>query len=803
MTSSDVRSGLRALGWVMALTGASVILQEQASAALLSTVVGADGPAGAIVIGVFFLGLALGGLVGAGQAGRARDPRRLCVVLAAFIGGWSLCIAFSFPLFQSVSSQAITRLGETGGASLLAVRLVISTFWILPASVAAGASFPALLALLPRRLIGSRTRLIPRMYALDLLGSALGAGLGCFWLFPTLGLTGTLLVVSLLQAAACALLLRSARAVPVLRPPLAREPGIDTFRSWREVPVAGAFWSGFCFFGFEVLWMHLVGSVIGSSVYAFGTVLTVVVAGLAGASAIISSRRLSRGAGRSGGAFAFLVASGALAATFPLWPRAPALLAHWGEGLGSFASSELLRFALALALLGIPALALGLVYPILLAKAGSLAALPARAAGVLQAFNAIGCVLGALVTGFLLIPALGSQQSYRSLTILLAVCGLATLVGERRRGGSKKFSAFLSMALVAVGLALPSWSLLSLTSGLSIYFRPLWVTPESRLLFFGEDLASGITTVVENPAGEGAPADRVRVLLSNGKLQGDDRSNRSPQVILGLLPLFHQERRDRALLIGMGTGQTAHVLAAVGFRRLDVAEISPRVVEASVRFFTPIHHNVLRLPSVRLFREDGRSVLLRTRGPYDVIVVQVNSAWFAGASNVYSREFYRLARSRMASDGVLEQWFPLHHVTWVDVASAISTLREAFPHVSMWRMGPGAYLMASGNRLLPDPAAPQKLEAIPALSPDLRELEKALAVPASQLGRFLFLDEEATARLLERGRQNGVAPTTDSNRRVEYILPRRNVGQAEDIDLLVEKLLRFSLDENSSRNPVP
>ena len=94
--------------------------------------------------------------------------------------------------------------------------------------------------------------------------------------------------------------------------------------------------------------------------------------------------------------------------------------------------------------------------------------------------------LGALVTGFLLIPTLGSQQSYRSLTILLAVCGLATLVGERRGGGSKKVLAFLSMALVVVVLALPSWNLLSLTSGLSIYFRPLWVTPESRLLFFGD-----------------------------------------------------------------------------------------------------------------------------------------------------------------------------------------------------------------------------------------------------------------------------------------------------------------------------
>src|SRR5205814_187559 len=80
---------------------------------------------------------------------------------------------------------------------------------------------------------------------------------------------------------------------------------------------------------------------------------------------------------------------------------------------------------------------------------------------------------------------------------------------------------------------------------------------------------------------------------------------------------------------------------------LDVAELAPGIVEAARAHFADVNGDVLSRPEVHLALEDGRNFLLRGSDAYDLITVELTSVWFQGACNLYSRQFYDLARARL------------------------------------------------------------------------------------------------------------------------------------------------------------
>ena len=47
-----------------------------------------------------------------------------------------------------------------------------------------------------------------------------------------------------------------------------------------------------------------------------------------------------------------------------------------------------------------------------------------------------------------------------------------------------------------------------------------------------------------------------------------------------------------------------------------------------------------------MYYSDGRNYLLTQNKRYDLISMELTSIWFAGAANLYNREFYQLAKAR-------------------------------------------------------------------------------------------------------------------------------------------------------------
>ena len=106
---------------------------------------------------------------------------------------------------------------------------------------------------------------------------------------------------------------------------------------------------------------------------------------------------------------------------------------------------------------------------------------------------------------------------------------------------------------------------------------------------------------------------------------------------------------------------------------------------------------------------DGRNVLLVAKEPYDLITIELTSVWFAGASNLYSTEFYQLAKRRLAKGGVLQQWVQLHHIRPRELAVIVRTLQAEFAHVALFEGGAQGILVASEEPLVASRASLSRL----------------------------------------------------------------------------------------------
>jgi len=695
-------------------------------------------------------------------------PLKTYAMLEAAVALWALFLWLFFDQLIDLFVPFL-RAGLDSTVASQAARVLVAGCWILPATIPMGASFPAIVDALGRIRPHQAGRGISRFYSLNLLGAILGAIGGPFLLFPLLGLDSALLVTFLVDLAAALIALKLVRGTPedgaVPKVPVAAASGTPSSNGLLLSLAAG---SGFLFFSLEIVWTHLIGVVLGNSVYAFAAMLASVLIGL-GLGGFLTTVRFRATQHAPVQELSTLLFAGALvlSVTTSVWPAVPDALASLGQNARSFGVAESIRWALAAVLIVPPATLLGALYPMLF----RLDAFPSQGsgsvAGRIVAANALGCISGALVTGFLLIPVLGSERTLLVLTALIVVMGVAVARRAWRIGRSRRPLA-LGLAAVIILVALPSWDRLRLTSGKHVYFGSHEVFPQSRLRFFHEDTLGGITTVVDNPAGVHRQPAPYRTLLTNGKFQGNDSWEMAAQTGFALVPMLFVSDYDEALVIGLGTGRTAHIVKAMGFQSVDIAEIAPGIVEGARDYFTHINGSVLDEPKTRLILEDGRNVLLLRPKRYDLITIEISSIWFAGATNLFSREFYSVVRDRLTTTGVFQQWLQLHHISRSEIETVLVTMRSQFPEVSFWVVGGQGLLIAS--------RAPQTIKSafferlplnatkIDWSTPELRDRVRELA--ASRI-----LAPEDVSRLASRGE---AIENTDRNRRLEFFTPRYN-----------------------------
>ena len=77
---------------------------------------------------------------------------------------------------------------------------------------------------------------------------------------------------------------------------------------------------------------------------------------------------------------------------------------------------------------------------------------------------------------------------------------------------------------------------------------------------------------------------------------------------------------------------------------------------------------------------DGRNFLTQASDKYDVIVSEPSNPWITGVSNLFTVDYWKLARSRLADDGVFCQWAQLYEMSSKNIKIILRSFAEVFPY---------------------------------------------------------------------------------------------------------------------------
>ena len=196
-----------------------------------------------------------------------------------------------------------------------------------------------------------------------------------------------------------------------------------------------------------------------------------------------------------------------------------------------------------------------------------------QGAGAVLACNTLGGIAGTALTGFVLLPHLGTVRSLALLTVAACVVGVAAIWQARPASSmTKGLGVALAGAAVILGAAIPVQHLARLLPG-----------AQGGDLVFYEENHGGTVAVVE----QGQGTQRFRRLYIQGvSNSGDAMPSLRYMRLQALLPLIvHAGEPRSALVIGYGTGITAGALSRYpGLERRVVAELLPAVLHAAPLF---------------------------------------------------------------------------------------------------------------------------------------------------------------------------------------------------------------------------
>ncbi|HBL16687.1 MAG: hypothetical protein A2X36_13995 [Elusimicrobia bacterium GWA2_69_24] len=701
------------------LSGFAALLYEVLWVRLVTLFCGHTALAASAVLSAFMGGLALGSLLGGRLADR-RDPGRLLRLYAALEAGVGSAALLTLPALHLVGKFLLWAgiLSLPAPVRALSYFLLATAALLLPTALM-GATLPLLTRWRSLRETGRADRPLSLLYGINTLGAVLGAASVGFLLLPALGTLRSMLCGAAASALSAALALRAARQEDILlrgpcrsiasgaarstaltAAPAAPLPGAR--RAWLLLAVSGAA-AMVC----EVAWTRAFAVVLGSTVYAFTTVLVAVLLGLAAGSFAFHLLRARRDPSWGGLAVLLALLGASVYAGSYAFDRLPFLLTRLPALLPSAGGSPLLpQFLLTAAVLAVPTALMGAVFPWAVAALSPAREDIGRAAGSCYAANTLGAILGSATAGLILLPALDLERTllaavwaYAGASIL-CVCALPAS-GRVKAAGS----AVLLAACGALAALRPSWNTRLFTSGMFVYgpyfaksgmdFRTFRRVLERDQVIFHRSGRNASVTVLENPDGE-------RYLRVNGKTDASDGGDIDTQLLLGYLPLLlHPGAPRDALVVGLGAGLTASALASdPGLGALDVVEIEPVVAEAA-GLFARSNRGVLRDPRLRLHSADARQFLAAaaaTGGPrWDLIASEPSNPWISGVAYLYTREAFALYRGRLKDGGVFAQWFHAYSMTEEDFRLVVRTFTSVFPHALLLSNGRADYFLLGSN----------------------------------------------------------------------------------------------------------
>jgi spermidine synthase len=617
-------------------SGIAGLIYEVVWTRMLTQIFGNTTYAIATVLSAFMAGLAIGSYLFGRIADWGKNDFLLYGVLEAGVGVYGFLVPQLFEMGQKLY-RPIFGLNESYPFVFNLLLFFLSFALLVFPTLLMGATLPVLSRFFVRNL-GDLGRKVGDLYATNTLGAVLGCAFAGYVLIPQLGMRRTVFLAATINLVIAAVILVVDRirekspgdlAAPAESVAQTSE-SVGERPSWLGWAVLGSFClSGFAALIYENAWTRALTLVIGSSTYSFTTMLVTFLVGLALGGFLYARLMGDRKVRLSTFGFIELWVGLAALATIPLFERLPLifvrLLHGFGDSFNTFLSLQLFLSALVMLL---PTILLGLTFPLVarlftqsLYRVGS-------GVGNSYAANTLGAIVGAFVGGFILIPFIGVQNTIIFATVVNLLIGCLLIVVDTRLSFVPRFA--LAAAVLALALLtpfrVPRWDQHILTSGVTIYNDRYEALPTDSLrleemqrddvLYYREGLT--VTVSVHR-----IPGSDYIYFRSNGKIDGSYGDALS-QLMTGYIPMMLHPTAERAAVIGLGTGMSAHALATFPVKKIEVIEIEPAMIEAS-KFFDRASANLAQLPAAVKFPAelagrvwyDGQNKLINYEGVMD------------------------------------------------------------------------------------------------------------------------------------------------------------------------------------------
>ena len=347
-----------------------------------------------------------------------------------------------------------------------------------------------------------------------------------------------------------------------------------------------------------------------------------------------------------------------------------------------------------IALFSVPVTLLGCVSPfaIRLSMAGESVESSGHVAGGLYALSTVGSLVGTFLPVLILIPSIGTRNTFLFLAFTLMAVSLVGLFMELRARALPYL--LMPAALIALIVLLPSGVIKPVKYG--------------ELLYETESAYNYIQVIQWN--------DEVWLKLNEG--QGVHSIYNPKSVLVDgiwdhflIAPYFNNPpytagQVGSLALIGSAAGTIPKQYTAVyGSIPIDGAEIDPEIIRVGREYFD------MNEPNLNAVAQDGRYFLANSPRQYDVIALDAYRPPYI-PFHLTTREFFREAREHLTENGVLAINAGRTKTDWSLVEVLASTLKAEFPNVYLVDLGDANYELS--NVLVVATKQPTSLENLAA-----------------------------------------------------------------------------------------
>jgi predicted membrane-bound spermidine synthase len=394
------------------------------------------------------------------------------------------------------------------------------------------------------------------------------------------------------------------------------------------------FTSGMTTLAVELSASRLLGSVFGTSNIVWANVIGLMLLYLT-IGYFIGGRWADRSPYRST-MYKIVIWGAFLSALIPLAAR-PILQVASKAFVGAEAALALGSFVSVLVLFSVPITLLGTVSPFAIRLAVTDVQNAGKVSGQIYAISTVGSLIGTFLPVLLLIPQIGTIQTFLFFAGVLFTVAFIGLFREDKAAAFKYLIMPLLVALLAY----------------FVLTGPLRPPQEGAILLYDGESAYNYIQVQEDAAGN-------RYLYLNegqgihSQWSADNIYYRRTWDFFLTAPYFNDdfapENMESMLIVGLATGTIPRQhLAVYPNLPIDGIEIDPEIIEVGAQFF---EMNAEHMPSLTVYAEDGRYMLNQLDKQYTVIGVDAYRPPYI-PWHLTTVEYFQEIRAHLTDDGVV------------------------------------------------------------------------------------------------------------------------------------------------------